>query len=447
MDDNNEFSFGLRPSNEGELNQNSEKNTDNDNNRNEEQRKISQMNDRYNTPIFGINNYKNEYKKNYNNFFYNYSTLYDKQANIYNLYSNELFQNEANNKFNNKNIISNETFVNEGELIHVNSENYIEQNDYKKTSNTSNKNNTVNLNGKQITTKNEAVTDALNEMFNRSEININNIQNLQFMKKKNKRRTKIEVKNEKEIKSKEVKNKLKLGRKRKNEISENPSTHSKNSDDNIIKKINSFFLESVRNWLNNSFINEFGNFETEKDRKKSKKGLFMKLDPKKITTNLKRRDVINIMDDEFKKIFSNDISKKYTTSERNKNQKLIDELYKNNNQPFVIYILESKFMDIFNYFNGENNGANFKQDFLDRNINENKVNYFLNNFDKIGKFLSKVKKKQEKINEPQEKIENYIKKITLLCLNYKSWFESKYNRSENKNKKEINIKTENNKDT
>ena len=447
MDDNNEFNFGLRPSNEGDLNQNSEKNTDNENNRNEEQRKISQMNDSYNTPIFGINNYKNEYKKNYNNFFYNYNTLYEKQANIYNLYSNELFQNEANNKFINKNIISNETFVNEGELIHVNSENYIEQNDYKKTSNTSNKNNTVNLNGKQITTKNEAVTDALNEMFNKSEININNIQNLQFMKKKNKRRTKTEVKNEKEIKSKEVKNKLKLGRKRKNEISENPSTHSKNSDDNIIKKINSFFLESVRIWLNNSFINEFGNFETEKDRKKSKKGLFMKLDPKKITTNLKRKAVINIMDDKFKNIFSNDISKKYTTSEKNKNQKLIDELYKNNNQPFVIFILELKFMDIFNYFNGENNGANFKQYFLDRNINENKVNYFLDNFDKIGKFLSKVKIKQEKINEPPKKIQNYIEKITLLCLNYKSWFESNYNRSENKNKKEINIKIENNNDT
>ena len=52
---------------------------------------------------------------------------------------------------------------------------------------------------------------------------------------------------------------------------------------------------------------------------------------------------------------SNDISKKYTTSERNKNQKLIDELYKDNNQPFVIFILELKFIDAFNYFNGENN--------------------------------------------------------------------------------------------
>ena len=439
MEGNNEFGFCIRNSNESELNQNLEKKTENENNKNEEHKnKNIHMNDTSNTPVFGIYNYKKESKKDCNTFFYNNDK--NTNTNIYNLYSNDFFQNELTNKYNSKLLVSNEILVNEGELIQVNSDNYIEQNDFKKTYDTSKK--TV-LNGKQITTNNEAISDAFNNMFHKTEINMDTIKDMDLTKKKKRRRTKSEVENEKKIKSKEIKTKLKLGRKGKNEIREEPSAHSKISDDNIIKKINSFFLEDVRNWLNNSFIDENGNFEKLKDRQKHKKCLFLKIGPKIFTTNLKKAVVLNIMDDIFKNIFSNNISKKYTNPKIDDNQKLINELYNKNDQPFVLYILESKFIDIFNFFNGENNGANIKQHFLEKNISEQKINEFLNNFEKVGNFLTKIKIKMENINESNEKIQDYIGRIAVLCMNYKTYFENKYHRSENKNKNKKEIKKEN----
>ena len=195
MEENIEFSFSVRNSNEGELNQNTDKNSENGNNKIDEPKNINtHMNDTYITPVFGINNYKNESKKDYNNI--------DKHINVYNIYSTENYQNETTNKYK---FPLNETFVNEAELIQVNSDNFIEQNDYKKTPNTNNK--TVNVNGKQITTKNEAITDVLNDMFHTTEINMHTIKDMQLTKKKRKRRTKTEIENEKKIKSKENKNK------------------------------------------------------------------------------------------------------------------------------------------------------------------------------------------------------------------------------------------------
>ena len=117
---------------------------------------------------------------------------------------------------------------------------------------------------------------------------------------------------------------------------------------------------------------------------------------------------------------------------------MIKELYNENNQPFVKFILELKFLDTFNYFIGEINRENFKLDLLEKIYDEKKIKEFLNNFEKIGKFLSKIKNKQENLNESDENIQDYIGRISLLCLNYKSWFENKYSRSQNKAKKDTN---------
>ena len=81
------------------------------------------------------------------------------------------------------------------------------------------------------------------------------------------------------------------------------SAHSKISDDNIIKKINSKYLESVRNWLNKSFIDDNGHFEDLEERKKSNKKLFLKISPKIITTKLKKACMMNTMKLKFKNIF------------------------------------------------------------------------------------------------------------------------------------------------
>ena len=447
MDENYEETFGIRISIEEDIYPNTEKIIDSENNKNDEQRnKNTHVN---NGPIVQtiINN--NNYNINLNNnnsynfsenFYYNNNNINnihdynDKHNNMYNIfYQNNFIQNDLN-KYNIKN---NETCINvgEGEEIQVNSRKYLENNDNKKTSNTSN--NTVNFNGKQINTSNEAVDEALINMFNTKEINLYNKKDMQLLKRKQKRRTKKEVDEEKKIKLNEIKKKKTIGRKRNGiGLTISSNEHTKYSDDNIIKKINSFFLESIRNWLNSSFIDDKINFLSPKKRNKLKQSIFLKINPKLITTNLKRETVIVIMNSKFKDIFFKQLSNKYKKANQNQNIKLIEEIYNQNNQPFVIFILESTFFQIFTLFNGQNKGEDIKNFFLKNyNFNLNIINKFLNNFNKIDKFLKEIKTKEERQKQKEEMIQEYVERISLLCLNYKEWFINKYNRTENKNKK------------
>ena len=301
----------------------------------------------------------------------------------------------------------------------------------KKRSNTSA--NTVQVNGKQINTSNEAISNVLNDMFHTTEINLDNKKDMQFLRKKKDRRTKKEVDEEKRMKSKEIKVKKKLGRKKLDKETEInlKSEHTKFHDDNIIKKINSYFLEYCRNWLNNSFLNEKNEFEAQKTRKRLKKNIFLKISPKIITTNLKKETVMSVMKKKLKDLFSNQISVKYRNYTNDQNEIFIKQIYKDNNQPFVIFILNLTFIELFNYFNGQSNGDNFRKYFLDRNIDPNLVEQFLNNFNKIETFLLTIKNK-EKLS--QELVQDYVQRISLLCLNYEESFKNKFNRSKNKKK-------------
>jgi len=416
MDDNYEDCFALRSPIE-ELYPNSEKNIDNEQNTIGEQNNI---NTHLNNNNFSNNNSKNDYNENFddNDNNINIQINNDKQNLMYKIFENETMQNKN----------SNEYFIGES---NYNYQSNIEQND-KKTSNTNN--NTINLNGKIINTYNEQITVVLNELYNSNHLNLGTKLDMQLLKKKKKRRTKIEIESEK--KQNENKGniiiKKKLGRKKKDESSIT-SLHSKKSDDNIMKKINSFFLESVRNWLNNSFLDGKGNFESQIERIKLKKKLFLKIKPKYITINLKKQCVINNINQKFKNILSQDISNKYKNFSKDENKDLIEEIYENNNQPFIIFILESTFIEILNYFSGQNAGEEFKKYFLNKNYDISIIEQFLNNFDKIKTFLSKI---NDKIKEKEDKIisQDYIERISLLCINYKECFEKKYSRKENKKK-------------
>ena len=375
-----------------------------------------------------INNNVN--KSDYNEYFhYNNFSIQDNsnKQNLYNYYQNEI--NDLN-KY--RNSSSNENYIlGEGDLLQNNFQNYIEQMENKKTSNTSV--NTVQVNGKQINTSNEAISNVLNDMFHTSEINLDNKKDMQFLRKKKDRRTKKEVDEEKRMKSKEIKVKKKLGRKKLDKETEInlKSEHTKFHDDNIIKKINSYFLEYCRNWLNNSFLNEKNEFEAQKTRKRLKKNIFLKISPKIITTNLKKETVMSVMKKKLKDLFSNQISVKYRNYTNDQNEIFIKQIYKDNNQPFVIFILNLTFIELFNYFNGQSNGDNFRKYFLDRNIDPNLVEQFLNNFNKIETFLLTIKNK-EKLS--QELVQDYVQRISLLCLNYEESFKNKFNRSKNKKK-------------
>lgn len=432
MEDNYDDTFKLSASFDEDLYDDSKNHNDKEDIKNDETKLVNKdghngSKDPSDQTIINNNVNKNDYNEyfHYNNF-----SIQDNsnKQNLYNYYQNEI--NDLN-KY--RNSSSNENYIlgGEGDLLQNNFQNYIEQMENKKTSNTSV--NTVQVNGKQINTSNEAISNVLNDMFHTSEINLDNKKDMQFLRKKKDRRTKKEVDEEKRMKSKEIKVKKKLGRKKLDKETEInlKSEHTKFHDDNIIKKINSYFLEYCRNWLNNSFLNEKNEFEAQKTRKRLKKNIFLKISPKIITTNLKKETVMSVMKKKLKDLFSNQISVKYRNYTNDQNEIFIQQIYKDNNQPFVIFILNLTFIELFNYFNGQSNGDNFRKYFLDRNIDPNLVEQFLNNFNKIETFLLTIKNK-EKLS--QELVQDYVQRISLLCLNYEESFKNKFNRSKNKKK-------------
>ena len=147
---------------------------------------------------------------------------------------------------------------------------------------------------------------------------------------------------------------------------------------------------------------------------------------------------MKIMGQKFKDIFSTiPISPKYTKLSETTNKDLVEKIYKENNQPFVIYILDMTFLDGLNYFNGQISDENIFNHFKDK-FNKDLIQKFINNFGKIDKLFDKVYKEYDgkyNINE----IQDYMTQIKLLSLNYKGNFENKFDRGEKiKNDNEAN---------
>ena len=433
MEDDYDSLFNLKES----MEEYSEKNK-NDNFRNEEPKNVNSntngsilANPNCNNSInnnYNINNncynYQFNYKNEYNEIYFNNSnTCIEKQNNYDNLHNTEI--NDIHRNYNNK-----KADGPNAEEVLINTQNY-ENIENKKTATNTYENT---FNGKQIYVLNDLIAGTFKELLNATEINLDTKKDMQLLRKKNRRRTKVEIQREKEKTPKSEEKKKSLGRKK---VSKEERTklagHSKISDDNIMKKINSYFLESMRNWLNKSFIDENGLFQNIKIRKKLKK-MFLKIDPKLITINLKRETVINVMNMKFKDIFLKKISSKYMENKKNENQKLIEDIYKYKNQPFTLFILELKFIEALNYFNGQNNEDDLKIFLFKNNFDKDIINQFINNFDRIDKFLKEVYNKEILYKNSKEEIEDYLQRISILCLNYKEWFEKKFTRGENKKK-------------
>ena len=140
------------------------------------------------------------------------------------------------------------------------------------------------------------------------------------------------------------------------------------------------------------------------------------------------------MSTKFKVILINDISDKYKNLEGNPNKELVEKIYAENKEYFVIFILELTFIDAFHIYNGETSFDDFKILFLkEKNIENNKIEEFYNNFNKIDLFLKKIYNDEIK-NHPNtdSDIKDYIIRICLLSNNYEIWFLKKYNRKPNK---------------
>ena len=161
----------------------------------------------------------------------------------------------------------------------------------------------------------------------------------------------------------------------------------------------------------------------------------MRLSPELISNKIKKATILNIMNTKFKDLFySNKISLKYKKKNPEINRELINKIYKEGKESFVIFILEMKFIEGLNFFNGlikdEQIINYFKNNYK---YSEELVKKFVGNFGKIGSLLDKLYRNSDK-DEAETK--DYLTKINVICLNYKESFENKYDRKENK-KEEI----------
>ena len=241
---------------------------------------------------------------------------------------------------------------------------------------------------------------------------------MKLTKRKRIRRTKKQIemssKDTQNLKqsSLEKKNQAKFGRRPKNNQEETitnfKNKHDYKSDDNIIKKINTHFLESIRIWLNSSFIDSNGEFKKRKD-------YFLKINPKLVATNLNRDFMLNLFNKKIEEIFSNDVSTKYDKRKKNNNKDLIKKINNEKNQPYISYILNLTFYNALQIFCG-NEKINEKYKIIDQN------------FPKIGEFLDKITKIERKNKNSEQNVKDYVHRISMLCLNYKKWFEIKYSR-------------------
>lgn len=288
-------------------------------------------------------------------------------------------------------------------------------------------NNNTKEKGKVINSMNATISNVMNDLFQTDKIDYNTKQDMQLFKKKKRRRTKIEIQIEKEKEKalQKTGNKVKLksrGRMKKTDKNRLDIRHSKMADDNILKKIHSYFIKSIRKWLNSSFIDENGNFISDY------KYQFLKISSIIIGNNLKKLEVMKLMKMTLKEIFSGDISYKYKKFDKDSNKKLIEEIYEENMQIYVIFILDLTFIEALHIFNGQTRINDFENLIKQRNHNIDKIKEFFDKFEKIDCLLKKIYGKE--INDESEfLVQDYIQRISILSVNYEKWFDRKFIRN------------------
>ena len=170
--------------------------------------------------------------------------------------------------------------------------------------------------------------------------------------------------------------------------------HNKFAEDNMMRKIKTYFFKYINGQLNAKLKNKYFNF--------------LKLDSK-ISENLKKDFNDSLMKTKIKDIYLNtEIRSKYRTQIKNNhdtNIKIIEEIYSEREEIDVINTLELTYFDLF----GE----------------------FRNNY--LEQFLNRIKKEEEDKKESEKDINAYLDKIKSLCLNYEGWFNNKKGRNRNKN--------------
>ena len=174
-----------------------------------------------------------------------------------------------------------------------------------------------------------------------------------------------------------------LGRKTKGDNEERE--HSKFKEDNQMRKIKSYFLKFLPDYVNSSLSLEHMKF--------------LKID-KTVNQELKKDYNVDLMQKTLKKIFAeNPICGRYSQQKNNENYnaELVEEIYEKNEETEAIEKLNQTYIQVLDIFR-KNNLQQFKDDILQKEI---------------------------KNGENKSTAEMYVNQLVKLLFNYESWFNDK----------------------
>ena len=207
------------------------------------------------------------------------------------------------------------------------------------------------------------------------------------------------------------KNNSKFGRKTQKEKDKGEKgNHTRDSEDNKIRKIKSFFGKSLYLFIKNSF-------KEKTDLLKLEIG---------INNDLKKDFNQKLFNTTLKDIYmKSNISEKYIHKDQNFNENLIKKIYTENKEIEVIKILNLTYGEAFDIFRrkikkNEYINPNLEKKIEGTNILDN------NKFNDIENLIKKIYKDEKNKND---NIEEYINDIINLCLNYEEWFSRKMGRN------------------
>ena len=220
----------------------------------------------------------------------------------------------------------------------------------------------------------------------------------------------------------------KIGRKRKNDNS--VSKHSKDSHDNIVKKIKSkilsyllIFVNSIlKSVLEESKIKYYIRIirKIQNDKEPDIEDLIKDLDYNKIVNETKREKNLNFLKLPLKDFLSIDISPKFSTYSRDSNKKVISEIIKNEkDNEIILFILNDltlgNYLDIFLY----------KKELKDfGKLDKENIHKIMDKFIRIDNLLEEI----YKLNYEN----NYFSIFISIIYNIERWFFIKQERNKGK---------------
>jgi hypothetical protein len=189
--------------------------------------------------------------------------------------------------------------------------------------------------------------------------------------------------------------------------------HTKDSPDNIIRKIKSFFGKSLYHFIKRSFIKEENLLKLVID----------------VNINLKKDYNEQLFKTKLRNLFTDsDISAKYKLKNEKSNEELINKVYDEKKEEAVMKILDLTYIEAFNIFRRKLTPNQEISLDLKRKIEG--TNFLdMTQFNDVEMFLNKIIKEEKNKGEKDEDIIAYINVIKNLILNFENWFEQKVGRN------------------